>query len=192
MDFFWEMLSLQETLFLLILLGVLVKKLKIIRENGRKTLSDLLIYAILPCNIVASFMGGITLPDGFVHNCILAVCISIGMLLILMVIRLVAQSDTPRLEFLPALPVDAQTSAGSRQGAVLKAPAHVVEQAGNCQHDRGRSNIIVPLQKELGVLISLSGPAEPHYCLDLIRLNTLPSQIQLSQHILGILVSRLR
>ena len=26
MDFFWEMLSLQETLFLLILLGVLVKK----------------------------------------------------------------------------------------------------------------------------------------------------------------------
>ena len=50
MDFFWEMLSLQETLFLLILLGVLVKKLKIIRENGRKTLSDLLIYAILPCN----------------------------------------------------------------------------------------------------------------------------------------------
>ena len=111
---------------------------------------------------------------------------------ILMVIRLVAQSDTPRLEFLPALPVDAQTSAGSRQGAVLKAPAHVVEQAGNCQHDRGRSNIIVPLQKELGVLISLSGPAEPHYCLDLIRLNTLPSQIQLSQHILGILVSRLR
>ena len=34
MDFFWEMLSLQETLFLLILLGVLVKKLKIIRENG--------------------------------------------------------------------------------------------------------------------------------------------------------------
>lgn len=62
MDFFWEMLSLQETLFLLILLGVLVKKLKIIRENGRKTLSDLLIYAILPCNIVASFMGGSHCP----------------------------------------------------------------------------------------------------------------------------------
>lgn len=28
MDFFWEMLSLQETLFLLILLGVLVKKIE--------------------------------------------------------------------------------------------------------------------------------------------------------------------
>mgnify|MGYP003235662719 CR=1 FL=1 len=106
------------------------------------------------------------------------------MLLILMVIRLVAQSDTPRLEFLPVHSVCL--------AVVFEDPAHVVEQAGNCQHDRGRSNIIVPLQKELGVLISLSGPAEPHYCLDLIRLNTLPSQIQLSQHILGILVSFFR
>ena len=63
MDFFWEMLSLQETLFLLILLGVLIKKLKIVSEVGRKTLSDLLIYVVLPCNIVESFMGGIQLPD---------------------------------------------------------------------------------------------------------------------------------
>ena len=30
MEFFWEMLSLQETMFLLILTGVLIKKLKII------------------------------------------------------------------------------------------------------------------------------------------------------------------
>ena len=72
------MLSLQETLFLLILLGILAKKLKIVNESGRKTLSDLLIYAILPCNIVESFTGGITLPDGFARTCILAVCISIG------------------------------------------------------------------------------------------------------------------
>ena len=78
MDFFWEMLSLQETLFLLILLGVLIKKLKIVSEVGRKTLSDLLIYVVLPCNIVESFMGGIQLPDGFVRNCILAVAISVG------------------------------------------------------------------------------------------------------------------
>ena len=78
MDFFWEMLSLQETLFLLILLGVLIKKLKIVSEVGRKTLSDLLIYVVLPCNIVESFMGGIQLPDGFVRNCVLAVAISVG------------------------------------------------------------------------------------------------------------------
>jgi len=43
MEFFWEMLSLQETMFLLILTGVLIKKLKIIDAAGRKMLSDLLI-----------------------------------------------------------------------------------------------------------------------------------------------------
>ena len=47
MEFFWEMLSLQETMFLLILTGVLIKKLKIIDAAGRKMLSDLLIDVIL-------------------------------------------------------------------------------------------------------------------------------------------------
>ena len=75
---------------------------------------------------------------------------------------------------------------------LLKNPAHVVEQLGSREEHIGAAVVIEVIQKELGVLISLSGPAEPHYCLDLIRLNTLPSQIQLSQHILGILVSRLR
>ena len=56
MEFFWEMLSLQETMFLLILTGVLIKKLKIIDAAGRKMLSDLLIDVILPCNIVESFL----------------------------------------------------------------------------------------------------------------------------------------
>ena len=116
-----------------------------------------------------------------------------AILLLLMIVLFVAMDETLLPQLLTALAVDVgEPRAALRQGVVLEDPAHVVEQAGNCQHDRGRSNIIVPLQKELGVLISLSGPAEPHYCLDLIRLNTLPSQIQLSQHILGILVSRLR
>lgn len=65
MEFFWEMLSLQETMFLLILTGVLIKKLKIIDAAGRKMLSDLLIDVILPCNIVESFLGGMVFPDGF-------------------------------------------------------------------------------------------------------------------------------
>ena len=73
MEFFWEMLSLQETMFLLILTGVLIKKLKIIDAAGRKMLSDLLIDVILPCNIVESFLGGMVFPDGFARNCLLAV-----------------------------------------------------------------------------------------------------------------------
>lgn len=76
MEFFWEMLSLQETMFLLILTGVLIKKLKIIDAAGRKMLSDLLIDVILPCNIVESFLGGMVFPDGFARNCLLAVGLS--------------------------------------------------------------------------------------------------------------------
>lgn len=76
MEFFWEMLSLQETMCLLILTGVLIKKLKIIDAAGRKMLSDLLIDVILPCNIVESFSGGMAFPDGFARNCLLAVGLS--------------------------------------------------------------------------------------------------------------------
>ena len=82
MDFFREMLSLQETLFLLILLGVLVKKLKIVSETGRKTLSDLLINVILSCNIYGIVPGRGNLPAGFVHNCLLAIGISVGIQLV--------------------------------------------------------------------------------------------------------------
>ena len=55
MEFFWEMLSLQETMFLMFLTGVLIKKLKIIDAAGRKMLSDLLIDVILPCNILQPY-----------------------------------------------------------------------------------------------------------------------------------------
>ena len=71
-----QMLSLPETMILLILTGVLIKKLKIIDAAGRKMLSDLLIDVILPCNIVESFLGGMVFPDGFARNCLLAVGLS--------------------------------------------------------------------------------------------------------------------
>ena len=76
MALFFEMLSLQGMLFLLILTGVLCNKLHIITEAGRKTLSDLLINVILPCSIVSSFLSGTQLPDGFARNCVLAVVLS--------------------------------------------------------------------------------------------------------------------
>ena len=43
MDFFWEMLSLQETLFLLILLGVLIKKLKIVCVTEASTRTNMIL-----------------------------------------------------------------------------------------------------------------------------------------------------
>ena len=82
MELFWEMLSLQGTLFLLILAGVLAKKTGIVSETGRKTLSDMLIYIVLPCNILESFLSGGQMPEGFVRNCLLAVGISAGIQLL--------------------------------------------------------------------------------------------------------------
>ena len=114
-------------------------------------------------------------------------------LFLLIVIWLVAQGDLFLLNLSPELSIHSLARRGGRRhGVVLKDSAHVVEELGGRKEHIGTVVVIEMIQKELGVLISLSGPAEPHYCLDLIRLNTLPSQIQLSQHILGILVSRLR
>ena len=51
-----DVLSLQITMFLLILAGVIIKKAKIISPAGQKNINDLVIYVVLPCNIVKSFM----------------------------------------------------------------------------------------------------------------------------------------
>lgn len=46
----------QVTMLLLILLGVLVRKTGIVGEAGQKNINDLVIYLVLPCNIVKSFL----------------------------------------------------------------------------------------------------------------------------------------
>ena len=71
MDFFGDMLSLQMMLFCLMIVGLLIKKIGIISEAGRKTLSSLLINVVLPCNIVNSFMSGVQISGEFIRNCIL-------------------------------------------------------------------------------------------------------------------------
>ncbi len=76
MDFFTNMLSVQLMLFCLIVAGILIKKIGVISDSGRKVLSDLLINVILPCNIVHSFMSNTQVTGGFLRNCILMVVIS--------------------------------------------------------------------------------------------------------------------
>lgn len=51
-----ELISLQLRMFLLMLLGLFFRKKNIISAEGKKNLTDLVIYLILPCNIVKSFM----------------------------------------------------------------------------------------------------------------------------------------
>ena len=51
-----ELISLQLRMFLIMLLGLIFRKKNLISAEGKKNLTDLVIYLILPCNIVKSFM----------------------------------------------------------------------------------------------------------------------------------------
>lgn len=53
-----DVLILQLTMLILILVGALVKKCGIISPEGQKNINDLVIYLVLPCNIVNSFLIG--------------------------------------------------------------------------------------------------------------------------------------
>lgn len=67
--FFNKMIHLQLTLFLLILIGVFLKRKKFISEEGQKLMSDLTVNLILPCNIIVSFGGEIEITKEFAKNC---------------------------------------------------------------------------------------------------------------------------
>lgn len=51
-----ELISLQLRMFLIMLVGLFFRKKNLISQEGKKNLTDLVIYLILPCNIVKSFM----------------------------------------------------------------------------------------------------------------------------------------
>lgn len=51
-----ELISLQLRMFLIMLVGLFFRRKNLISDQGKKNLTDLVIYLILPCNIVKSFM----------------------------------------------------------------------------------------------------------------------------------------
>lgn len=76
MEFIFKMLNLQIMLFILMAVGIVVKKVGIITTQNRKSFSNLLINVILPCNIVNSFLSGIEISSELFKNCLLAVVLS--------------------------------------------------------------------------------------------------------------------
>lgn len=75
MNLFLQMLSLQFAMFILIMIGIIAKKCKIVNGESQKSLSNLLIYFILPCNIIESFKGEIT--TDLISNSLSAFLISV-------------------------------------------------------------------------------------------------------------------
>ena len=78
MTLFTQMVHLQLTLFLLIMIGLTLKKIGIITKEGQKCLSDITVNLILPCNIISSFMGEMNVSEQFIKNCSGAFLISLG------------------------------------------------------------------------------------------------------------------
>ena len=70
-----ELLELQFTIFALIAVGVLVKKKGIIGTAGQKNITDLVIYVVLPCNTVMSFLNGKV--DSSIQDCVTVLGVSI-------------------------------------------------------------------------------------------------------------------
>ncbi len=76
MAFFGKVLNQQLVLLLLVLVGLTVKKLRILNRESEKAVSSLLVNVLLPCNIIQSFLGEITISAEFVKSCILAILIA--------------------------------------------------------------------------------------------------------------------
>lgn len=70
------MLTLQVTIFSVMALGFLLKKIKLISTKGQKEITDLVIYVILPANIITSFMTELSAET--ISDCIWIAVISIG------------------------------------------------------------------------------------------------------------------
>ena len=76
MAFFGKVLNKQLVLLLLVLVGLIVKKLRILNRESEKAVSSLLVNVLLPCNFIQSFLGEITISAEFVKSCILAILIA--------------------------------------------------------------------------------------------------------------------
>ena len=110
-----------------------------------------------------------------------------------MVIRLVAHGDLLFLDFPPQLSVHPLSHrSGGRYRVVTKDLTQMVEQPGGRQEHIGPARLIEVLQEEGGVLVSLFRRfIEIRPGLLPILFDTLPSEVQFSKSVLGILVALL-
>ncbi len=71
-----DIIAMQVTMFALIFIGMMAKKRKLVSEEGQKNITDLVIYIVLPCNILSAFMAGSI--EGVLGQFLMVLIISIG------------------------------------------------------------------------------------------------------------------
>jgi len=75
-----KLIDLQLTMFLMMAVGIIVKKIGIIGKEGQKNLTDLVIYVILPSNIIKSFMVEFSLKIMYTFGKVLIIAVLIQVL----------------------------------------------------------------------------------------------------------------
>lgn len=80
-----DMLELMGMMFLLMLVGAFLRKKEFITKAGKKCLTDIILYVILPCNIIKAFC--IELDGGIARNLIIALIVSIGIQFFYMILN---------------------------------------------------------------------------------------------------------
>lgn len=73
MEQFTRMLSVQGTLFIYMAAGYALRKLRMVSNEARTGISNLLLYVLLPCMIFDAFQGGVSLEQFYAGSKLLAV-----------------------------------------------------------------------------------------------------------------------
>lgn len=72
------MYNTQGMLFLLMLLGLLLRRIRVVTEQGEKCLTDLVLYVTLPASILKSFQMELT--QELLQDCIKILIVTVALL----------------------------------------------------------------------------------------------------------------
>ena len=91
-----ELFNIQGTLFLMILVGALVKKLGIVDEAGQRCLTDLCVNVIIPCNILKSCL--IDLDSSVLRACEILVVVALAIQIISVILNKFLYKNYPEAQ----------------------------------------------------------------------------------------------
>ena len=78
-----KLLSLEFNILVMMAVGFLIRKIKVLGKEAERVIIDLVIYVVLPCNIFNSFLGGAS--DIAVGDYVAALLISVGVQVLAMI-----------------------------------------------------------------------------------------------------------
>ena len=91
MEQFTRMLGVQGTLFIYMAAGYALRKLRMVSNEARTGISNLLLYVLLPCMIFDAFQGGVSLEQFYAGSKLLAFAaaalLSLGLTVYLFILR---------------------------------------------------------------------------------------------------------